>query len=554
VLKDGRSYTWKARAFDGLDYSKSSSPVQMLSFDSTPQVPEGVEPQDGDPATGTTNPALVGLYSDSNQGSGQLEFQVMDRTCSAVIASGLGTVVTSEKLSVWNPTDLGLVMGRSYGLRARSIDPGGSASSFSECSSFAIATTVTPIGPAFDAVSVDQTPMLTAKLGADAESAEPVAFEVHRGSDDALVASGTGAVAVPGQNSSWKVPAGILQAGTAYYWTGSAQGATGTGSVPYFVAAGAIGLTITSPLDGTAELDGLVGVTAVPTGFDSVSGVDFLVDGMTIGTDDSAPYSAEFSPQSLGGSHEIRTVATGSINGQSLNRVASVSVAFAAPTSPDTLISSEQAEDLPPSQGDPNTTETRGPVSTNRIVHYAERWTDNSGTHSSAPYNPAYKAFSADCANFVSQALHFGGWTMRRTAASPDGIWYYDRYGTSSVGDDSWAKNWINVVGWWHFRYWSHRAPLISFQSDSANRANDNVRPGDILVMDLGAQDQVDHMVIVTKVDYGPDGHLQNFYVSGHTNNRLNLNFWGTEGFHTLADQQTSAPVTYFLFRPKDFY
>ena len=80
-------------------------------------------------------------------------------------------------------------------------------------------------------------------------------------------------------------------------------------------------------------------------------------------------------------------------------------------------------------------------------------------------YNPTYTSFSADCADFGSQAMCAGGYPQfGDTYASG---WWYDKNGTSSPGNDTYSHAWIAVAnqqGAWNVKY----TDFVSSVSDLA--------------------------------------------------------------------------------------
>jgi len=63
-------------------------------------------------------------------------------------------------------------------------------------------------------------------------------------------------------------------------------------------------------------------------------------------------------------------------------------------------------------------------------VAYADRY--------ALSYNPTYISFSADCCNYASQCAKAGD--MPQIYVDP--VWWYDKNGTSSPGDDEWSASW----------------------------------------------------------------------------------------------------------------
>jgi hypothetical protein len=130
------------------------------------------------------------------------------------------------------------------------------------------------------------------------------------------------------------------------------------------------------------------------------------------------------------------------------------------------------------------------------IVAYAYAWTTKK-----KPYNPAYRRFTNDCTNFVSQALRAGGW--RDVGPSIGSLivgfphrsypndWWYLKH----TPDDRWGQSltWNNANSFFVFINASGRADLTLKLK--------NLEPGDVLLADWTFDFDVDHAMIVTRKD-----------------------------------------------------
>jgi len=121
-------------------------------------------------------------------------------------------------------------------------------------------------------------------------------------------------------------------------------------------------------------------------------------------------------------------------------------------------------------------------------------------------FSSKYRRFFNDCANFVSQALIYGGWqnTWHWDRTNKEAWFYYSWYQSYSWAGASNLNNYMwyqvirgNVV--WKYYWWR------------------DLRPGDVLALTmLSANAPADHMMMVT-------GFAHNeIYVSGHTRDRKN--------------------------------
>lgn len=126
---------------------------------------------------------------------------------------------------------------------------------------------------------------------------------------------------------------------------------------------------------------------------------------------------------------------------------------------------------------------------------YARRWATS--------YNSAYKQFTNDCTNFISQALYAGGWTFTGSEFSrtANTTWYY--------GSLSQSYTWAGAHNHWNF----HRESGRSWIAEKSEW----MIIGEPMSIDFTGDGHIDHTVIITQVD-----SYNNQYVSYHTNNTLN--------------------------------
>jgi Putative amidase domain len=157
------------------------------------------------------------------------------------------------------------------------------------------------------------------------------------------------------------------------------------------------------------------------------------------------------------------------------------------------------------------------------IVDYATRYAINP--------NSAYKNFASsggDCTNFVSQSMRAGGWTdvfkTNNDAVTENrkdsSLWFQNSVGQSYT--------WTGAPNF--FQFIQNRNRVISMSRSS------DLLPGDLISVDFGGDDSIEHTMVVTKKDsFG-------IYVSYHTSNTLNKPF---------ADfvRQSSANSKYYAWR-----
>lgn len=130
-------------------------------------------------------------------------------------------------------------------------------------------------------------------------------------------------------------------------------------------------------------------------------------------------------------------------------------------------------------------------------------------------YNPDYPQLGNDCANFVSQAMYAGGWTMVWATLS----------GLFSSGDENYLNRKSTAV-WWHTPItrvrsfsWGGAPELIAFMTGSGRgKAVTDPKvmtPGDVVGFWGRAEGKYKHVMVVTKAAGGE------LYLSGHTNDLL---------------------------------
>ena len=121
--------------------------------------------------------------------------------------------------------------------------------------------------------------------------------------------------------------------------------------------------------------------------------------------------------------------------------------------------------------------------------------------------NSAYKPFSNDCTSFISQALKAGGWRTRNGWYRDDTTWYYS--GGLAV-KASWT--WAGAENFYRF------ARNKSGQAGRLPNVYD-LRNGDILQYKEGGSANMNHTMVVTKIDNGVP------LLSYHTTDTLNKPF-----------------------------
>lgn len=132
------------------------------------------------------------------------------------------------------------------------------------------------------------------------------------------------------------------------------------------------------------------------------------------------------------------------------------------------------------------------------------------GPDNNYAYNPSYKSYGNDCANFVSQCLRAGGW-------QDTGWFYYSDYNwfnnSGGFGYHQSTWSWFNATDLLWFSYYSGRGYFINSWSQA--------QPGDIAFVNWDGSFPPTHAVIISAVDaWG------NIYLAQHSNNRLDKPLW----------------------------
>jgi len=111
-------------------------------------------------------------------------------------------------------------------------------------------------------------------------------------------------------------------------------------------------------------------------------------------------------------------------------------------------------------------------------------------------YNHQYVSFDDDCANFVSQALHMGGWTV-------DGSWYFTVGGIPRAPVFNGSNTWVNSEYLAEYGFNNNR-----FRAYAGEIASN----GDVVFADwndtqgnYGADGSLDHTMIITDIGDGWD-------------------------------------------------
>lgn len=171
---------------------------------------------------------------------------------------------------------------------------------------------------------------------------------------------------------------------------------------------------------------------------------------------------------------------------------------------------------------------------------YAKKWA--LGT------NPTYLRFSDDCTNFVSQAMHEGGWADLWGADAcddrkNDSVWWFKK-------DQCWRPppfDNIHASHTWGGAHNFFRFISASGRATSASAISD-LQVGDVLQRDHGDGTMHHSMVVTERGTENVGGaDIVQLKLSYHTNDTLDKKFWGPGGIL----EGTPAGWKYFAWRIK---
>lgn len=136
-------------------------------------------------------------------------------------------------------------------------------------------------------------------------------------------------------------------------------------------------------------------------------------------------------------------------------------------------------------------------------VKYAERWWNS--------YNPAYRQFTDDCTNFISQCMYAGGAPMTGQPNRGKGWWYAGPH-------DQWSYSWTVA----HSLRWYLNGSNEGLQAREVSSPN-QLFLGDVICYDFDGDGRWQHTTIVTAKDE------QNMpLVNAHTANSR-MRYWAYE-------------------------
>lgn len=141
---------------------------------------------------------------------------------------------------------------------------------------------------------------------------------------------------------------------------------------------------------------------------------------------------------------------------------------------------------------------------------YAETWWNSR--------NWNYPLFTADCTNFVSQAMNVGGGWPEKYGSSEDAKWYCDTVIPYLLW--SYSTSWINASFLYNYmrNYSTYLGSWKTYPTPSGD--NTSIKTGDILSYDWDGNGSKDHSSIVTAYGKDPNSNYYGDLECQHTTNR----------------------------------
>lgn len=133
------------------------------------------------------------------------------------------------------------------------------------------------------------------------------------------------------------------------------------------------------------------------------------------------------------------------------------------------------------------------------VAFELQHWNDDNG----------FRAYAEDCTNFLSQALHAGGWAYVGSGFFSTGnhsLWYYD----GSFSGEHWTSDtWANAAWWNVFARNSGRVAALGNVWSTLL--------ADVIQAKWAGGSSITHSMMVTAIDVN-----NNHFMTYHTNNTKN--------------------------------
>ncbi|GGR75007.1 hypothetical protein GCM10010252_11740 [Streptomyces aureoverticillatus] len=129
--------------------------------------------------------------------------------------------------------------------------------------------------------------------------------------------------------------------------------------------------------------------------------------------------------------------------------------------------------------GDPKSDQAMAGYDYPKMVSYANKYWKND--------NNAYRRYSNDCTNFISQAMRAGGWKYNGDRRRHNSSWFY-----GSTHSMYTSYTWAGAENWyWFGKKWSKRTRILRYVQE--------LTWADVLQADFDRNNNINHTMIVTK-------------------------------------------------------
>lgn len=166
-------------------------------------------------------------------------------------------------------------------------------------------------------------------------------------------------------------------------------------------------------------------------------------------------------------------------------------------------------------------------------AQYADKYATSCNSNS-------YPCFPDDCTNFVSQAVHAGGFSEVGVGGSTtdDNNWFIQGCWYCSYGYN-WSHSWSVAPDYYNFLQW-HYPGGYNWGTMPGNSAgfNSGLDVGDVLFYDWDNDGGIDHASIQVSYGTDPNSGWYGDLIDEHTTNRYHA-FWSLDPYNSRAGTTT---------------
>ena len=151
-----------------------------------------------------------------------------------------------------------------------------------------------------------------------------------------------------------------------------------------------------------------------------------------------------------------------------------------------------------------------------------------------------YPCLSDDCTNFVSQAVHAGGFSMKGIGGSTtdDNNWFIQSCWWCWYGYN-WSHSWTVAGDYYTFLQWDYPGGYNwGTKSGSDAEFYSGLDTGDVLFYDWDSNGSLDHSAIQVSVGTDPTSGWYGDLIDEHTSNRYHA-FWSLDPYNSRASTTT---------------